>query len=108
MGKNPIRIDHADGIFYGQRGKNADVPNSYLFLVSGPFAADIFEPRSRADYMGGADGLDGCADRNGDVAQVHADQSVTDVDSGMCLNKFHSAGMLEFIPCRGGEGTAGL
>ena len=56
MGKNPIRIDHADGIFYGQRGKNADVPNSYLFLVSGPFAADIFEPRSRAYYMGGADG----------------------------------------------------
>ena len=82
--------------------------NSRLFLISRPLTADIFEPRSRAYHMGGADGFDGRADRDGDMAQVHADQGIADVDSGVCLDVFHSAGMLKFIPRGGGEGTAGL
>ena len=58
--------------------------------------------------MGGADGFDGGADRNGDMAQMHTDQGVTDIDPGVCLDIFHSAWMLEFVPRGGGEGTAGL
>ena len=58
--------------------------------------------------MGGADGLDGRADRNGNMAQMHTDQGVTDIDPGVCLDIFHSAWMLEFVPCGGGEGAAGL
>ena len=58
--------------------------------------------------MGGADGLDGGADRNSNMAQVHTDQGVTDIDPGVCFYKFHCAGMLKAIPRGGGEGTAGL
>ena len=79
-----------------------------LFLISSPLAADIFEPCSRTDNMGGADGFDGGADRNGDMAQMHTDQGVTDIDPGVCLDIFHSAWMLEFVPCGGGEGAACL
>jgi len=58
--------------------------------------------------MGGADGFDGGADRNGDMAQMHTDQGVTDIDPGVCFYKFHCAGMLKATPRGGGEGTAGF
>ena len=58
--------------------------------------------------MGGADGLDLRADRNGNMAKVHADQGIANIDPGVCLDVFHGARRFKTVPCGGGEGTAGL
>ena len=58
--------------------------------------------------MSGADGLDLRADRSFNMAKVHADQGIANIDPGVCLDVFHGARRFKTVPCGGGEGTAGL
>ena len=77
-----------------------------LCIIMSAFAADKFGTDSGSSDMSLTDFMIGKADRNGNLLQVHADEGIADINSGISFDLLQCDRMLKGMVSGGCKGTA--